>query len=276
VGAVHTVDAYRTGRITHGRALLVLDHQQRILLRASGLWETYGEVAAVCKVARVPAPSHLRPSYRARPRGRKSSRSTARRQVPRAQPLRALALAVLPPPRPGAWLVVGNLCLVALVPALIGWGPGAGIASLAHGLRDSALVASLRAHGTRANGQLVDVQRFSADDNGGTTVTDVLTLSFLRWQVTDPAIGGRPLALDADDPLDTHAPETVVYLPSDPGTAAAAQQISGSVWHGAPTANLISGGLLTLALPPVCWLLVLRVRRRRWRRAKDLVDGLTS
>ena len=47
-------------------------------------------------------------------------------------------------------------------------------------------------------------------------------------------------------------------------------QIIGSVWHGAPTANLISGGLFTLALPPLLWLLVLRVRRRRWRRAKGI------
>jgi hypothetical protein len=32
--------------------------------------------------------------------------------------------------------------------------------------------------------------------------------------------------------------------------------------------------LLTLALPPVLWLL--RVRRRRWLRAKELVDDLGS
>jgi hypothetical protein len=92
--------------------------------------------------------------------------------------------------------------------------------------------------------------------------------------VTDPSIGGRPLPLDSADPLDTRYPETVVYLPSDPETAAAAQQISGSVWHGAPTANLISGGLLTLALPPALWFLVLRVKRRRWLPARDLLDEL--
>jgi hypothetical protein len=43
-----------------------------------------------------------------------------------------------------------------------------------------------------------------------------------------------------------------------------------------PTANLISGGLFTLALPPLLWFLVLRVRRRRWRRAKQFVDDLTG
>jgi hypothetical protein len=94
--------------------------------------------------------------------------------------------------------------------------------------------------------------------------------------VTDPAIGGRPLPLDADDPLGTNERVTVVYLASDPEIAAARQQITGSVWHGAPTGNLISGGLLTLALPPVLWLLVLRVRRRRWLRAKELVEDLAS
>lgn len=368
VGAVNTVSAFRTGVFTRGRALLVLDHDQRILLRAPGLWETYGEVAAVCQAARLHPPRHLAPTIVNRPRETNGKRHRTARQVPRfvkargyrrlrvsprGRPLRVLALVVLfaltigigvslgvwpavalpqwfgavrtllgiagavagaaggiwaglaiahlfadalrwgltsiavgtlAPPRrffrrrerAGGWTVLGNFCLVALVPALVYWGPGTGIASLAHGFRDSALVASLRAHGTQARGELIDVQDFSTDDNDNTTVKDVSTLSFRRWETTDPSIGGRPLPLDANDPLDTRRPLTVVYLPSDPGTAAAAQQLAGSVWHGAPTANLISGGLLTLALPPAGWLLVLAVRRRRWRRAKSLVDDLTG
>jgi hypothetical protein len=56
VGAVVTVFRYRIGRARHQRALLVLDREQRILLRASGLWETYGEVSRVCKAAGLPAP----------------------------------------------------------------------------------------------------------------------------------------------------------------------------------------------------------------------------
>jgi hypothetical protein len=120
------------------------------------------------------------------------------------------------------------------------------------------------------------VPRYSTDDNGNTTETDVPTLSFIIGKVTDPSIGGRPLPLDASDPINTDEPETIVYLPLDPEVAAAKQQITGSVWHGAPTANLISGGLFTLALPPLIWLLVLRVRRRRWRRAKEFVDDLTA
>jgi hypothetical protein len=39
---------------------------------------------------------------------------------------------------------------------------------------------------------------------------------------------------------------------------------------------LISGALFTLALPPLLWFLVLRVRRRRWRRAKQFLDDLTG
>jgi hypothetical protein len=39
---------------------------------------------------------------------------------------------------------------------------------------------------------------------------------------------------------------------------------------------MISGGLFTLALPPFAWLLVLRVRRLRWRRAKEFVDDMAA
>jgi hypothetical protein len=371
VGAVHTVSAFRMGgAVTHGRALLVLDHDNRILLRASGLWETYGEVAAVCRAARVPSPTHVTPTTPTPSRGNHGRRARRRatrrppsfeqapgyrrlRMNPRGTTLRVLAMAalllattglgvlagVLPavalpeaagavrtligiigavagatggiwlgkaiahvladavrwaftswavrapaPPRrffrrhqpAGAWSVGWNLALLALVPALVGWGPGVGLASLAHGFRDSSLVAELRAHGMAVPGRLIDVQQFSTDSDGNTTVTDVPTLAFLGWQATDPSIGGRPLPLDTADPVNTHETETVVFLPSAPQIAAARQQITGSVWHGAPTANLISGGLLTLALPPLLWFLVLRLRRYRWLRTKALVDDLGS
>jgi hypothetical protein len=45
VGAVHSTGAFRVGQVKHGRALPVLYHQKRTLLRASGLCESYGEVA---------------------------------------------------------------------------------------------------------------------------------------------------------------------------------------------------------------------------------------
>lgn len=371
VGGVYTVGSFRTGAVTHGSALLVVDHEDRILLRASGTWETYGEVLNVCHAAKVPAPKHVwsgsSGDFRAS-RSASSRRGTARRPPrftkapgyvrlrtrPRGLTLRVLALIGLylfaaglggfigaapsvalpewfgavrtlvgiiggllgvagglwvaaatahvlsdaarwaaiswaagtaaPPGRffarrrehAGAWQSAVNVGLVLLVPAFIGWGPGVGIASLAHGFRDASLVAQLRANGVSIQGTLIDVPQYSTDDNGNTTETDVPTLSFLGHQAADPAIGGRPLALDAADPIDTSDPETVVFLPTDFDVAAAEQQITGSVWHGAPTANLISGGLLTLALPPLVWFLVLRARRLRWRRAKAFVDDLTD
>jgi hypothetical protein len=58
VGAVQVVEAYRTGRRKRTRALLVLDHQHRIMPRAPGQWETYGEVARVCLVAGAPSPAY--------------------------------------------------------------------------------------------------------------------------------------------------------------------------------------------------------------------------
>ena len=366
VGAVHTVSQFRIGRITHGRALLVLDHDHRILLRADGLWETYGEVAVVCRAAKVPRPTHVsrndsrgdkrqgRHAVTQPPRFAKAPQYVRLRTRPRGAALRGLTLLVLfgltmgvggflgvlpavalpgwfgavrtlisiigavlgvaggiwvgaaiahvftdalrwagtswaagapAPPRrffgrrrehSGTWLGAANVGLVSLVIALISWGPGVGVASLAHGLRDSALVAELRQNGIVIAGTLIDVPQYSTDDSGNTTETDVPTLAFLDQRVTDPSIGGKPLPLNASDPMGTHDPETVVFLPLDPQVAAARQQITGSVWHGAPTANLISGGLFTLALPPLIWLLVLRVRRRRWRRAKEFVDDLTS
>jgi hypothetical protein len=370
VGAVNTVSSFRTGRrIKHGRALLVLDREDRILLRADGLWETYGEVKKVCRAAKVPSPSHVwstssgsirssktqgrRGSTRRPPRFAKARGYVKLRTNPRGTSLRVLARIVLflvtaglggfigaipavalpewfgavrtligiagvalgvaggvwfgaaishvladavrwavtswaaGAPAPGrrffgrhrehsaVWLGLANAGLGFLVIALVGWGPGVGIASLVHGFRDSSLVAELRANGTTTPGTLIDVPDFSTNDNGEETETDVPTLAFLGHETTDPSIGGRPLALDASDPLDTEEPETVVYLMSDPDVAAAEQQITGSVWHGAPTANLISGGLFTLALPPLAWFLVLRVRRLRWRRAKEFVDDLT-
>jgi len=169
------------------------------------------------------------------------------------------------------WRNALDVGLMFLCVALIGWGPGVGITSLVHGLRDASLVAQLRADGAPVPGKLIDVPQYSDDDNGNVTEDDVATLSFSGLQVTDPSIGGRPLPLDADDPAATDVPVTVVYLRGDPFVAAAKQQITGSVWHGAPTANLISGGLFTLALPALVLYLVLRVRRRRWRQAKGFV-----
>jgi hypothetical protein len=180
----------------------------------------------------------------------------------------------------GKWASLATAGMILLVPALIGWGPAVAIASGVHGVSDSHLVADLRANGVRTPGDLIDVPDYGTDDHGDTTVTDVPTLAFQigggLYQDTDPSIGGRPLPLDSGDPGDTNDPETVVYDRGDPDTAAALQQITGSVWHGAPTANVIVGIIFTLALPLLAWCVVVRVRRRKWLRHADLFDDFLS
>jgi hypothetical protein len=371
IGAVHAVDAYRTGRLNRGQALLVLDRQHRIMLRAAGLWETYGEVAAVCRAAKAPSPAYKafipragsrslrRPPLYVKAPGYRRLRTVSRGTVPRVLILGALGLATvsgaaiagtfpalaLPgwtgsvrvllgiagaaaaaaaglwlclaayqlaldalrwmaasvqaravaparrffgqgrserPGRSGAWSRAATVALVALVPALIGWGPGVGVATLANGLSDSRLVATLRAGGASAPGLLIDVPGYSDGANGKVTVTDQAMLQFTPdgqsdpVQAPDPPIGGRPLPLDHADPRGTRVPVTVVYLPGDPLTAAARQQIAGSVWHGAPTANLISGSLLTVALPALIFYLVIRIRRERRARNATVIEDFIN
>jgi hypothetical protein len=175
---------------------------------------------------------------------------------------------------------LGTAAMVLGVPALVIWGPGVAIVSGVHGVSDSHLVAELRAQGVSTPGFLIDVPDSETDGNGNTTITDVSTLSFKPdgqdWETDDPAIGGRPLPLDSADPEGTSEPLTVVYLPGDPDTAAAAQQLTGSVWHGAPTANVITGAVLTAALPLLLWRTIRRVRRRRWLRNADLLNDLAQ
>lgn len=174
-----------------------------------------------------------------------------------------------------------TLLLWALVPTLIVFGPVIGIVSGAHGLADSSLVGQLRSHGVRAAGFLNDNHQVTVESNGSTEVSDVPVLRFsdrdgFTWTVTDPSIGGRPLPLDSADPVSTHRPVTVVYLPDDPDTAAASGQLHGSVWNGAPTANVITSLVLTfLGLPLLAWRLVRRYRRR-WTAGSDLLDRIAT
>jgi hypothetical protein len=66
VGAVHSTGAFRVGQVKHGRAMLVLDHQKRTVPRASGLCETYGEVAAFMHEKRRSRSSGLLPAWLSR------------------------------------------------------------------------------------------------------------------------------------------------------------------------------------------------------------------
>jgi Protein of unknown function (DUF3592) len=162
--------------------------------------------------------------------------------------------------------------MVAAVPALIGWGPGVGIATLVNGFSDQALVTMLRESGVATPGHVIDVQTFSTDSDGNTTVTNTVTLSFTTlggtMQVPDPDIAGRHWPADPGQTI------TVVYNPLNPQQAAVRAQIEGSPWHGIPTANLISGGLLTLALPFLTWAVVRRIAAGRRAKSEDFLDGI--
>jgi hypothetical protein len=364
IKAIRTVNRYRLQGREREQGLLVLDHDNRVLLRADGLWETYGEVARLCRAVGLPSSTHeYNYSYR-RSRNRVSSLPYYR-PAPGYQRLRrhprgygwlillkvlvwlavmavggligVLPAAFLPgwfgaarvllgiagvalgvclglwacgtvsrligdglrwiaasrrarwwaPPHRffgGMWETeiwgrIATAALVLSVPACVIWGPGVGIVSAVHGLQDSALVADLRTNGVQAPGHLIDVPQYSTDSNGDEQETDVATLSFkvdgANVQATDPAIRGQALPLDSGDPLDTSVAVTVVYDPNDTSKAATVQQITGSVWHGAPTANEIVGGLLTAALPLALLAAIFRVNRRRQRGA-NMLDNLAD
>jgi hypothetical protein len=68
--------------------------------------------------------------------------------------------------------------MLVLMAAMVVFGPGVGVASLAHGLEDSNLVAHLREHGIRTSGFLIDVQDVETAGNGGTSVTNMPILEF--------------------------------------------------------------------------------------------------
>jgi hypothetical protein len=165
-----------------------------------------------------------------------------------------------------------TLAMLAAIPVLIGWGPGVGIASLVHGLDDQRLVAQLRAQGVTTTGEVIDVPVTSTDSDGDTVVTEQATLLFIAdgssVQTPDPAIGGRVWPARSGEPV------TIVYEQGDPDVAAVAGQVSGSPWQGAPTANVISGAILTALLPVLIWLTVRRLRAARQATREEFVEGL--
>ncbi len=166
-----------------------------------------------------------------------------------------------------------TVLMVASIPALIVWGPLIGLVSLAHGFSDQALVSTLRQGSISTPGYVIDVPTYSTDSNGNTVVTDHPTLLFqtssgVTMKTPDPAIAGWTW------PMNPQQQVTIVYEPSDPTTAAVAGQISGSPWHGAPTGNVIAGALLTVALIPLTWLTVRRIRNKRRASREGFFEGM--
>ena len=132
VGFVVTVSSFRVEGVTHGRALLVLDDDDRILLRADGRWETYGAVEKVCRAAEAPSPKHVYAGLRGSspgmsgtqarharsgrrpPRFAKAPGYVKLRTYPRGTTLRVLARIVLFVVTAGLGGFIGALPAVAL------------------------------------------------------------------------------------------------------------------------------------------------------------------
>ncbi len=350
IHAVVTYAGYKGSFWSHGPGMVVLDRDDRILLRARGAWDR-GDLEAVLNDLGLPRPKFLsrRDARTRRSRWARAPGYQRLRVRPRGFALYVLALVAAIPAFFGAglvggaqlgaalpdgfgavriligiaaaglggvaalWLLIqgGRLVLGAIrwaaysvqarspapaapffsrrepsgaarklraaamvlaVPALIGWGPGVGIATLVNGFSDQALVTTLRQAGVPGPGLVVDVPTYSTDSDGNTTVTHHATLNFLtggRAVLTpDPDIAGRHW------PINPHQAVTVVYNPANLDQAAVRGQITGSPWHGIPTANLISSGLLTVALPFLVWRLVRFIAAGRRSRSEDFLDGI--
>ncbi len=303
VGAVQVVEAYRTGRRQRTRALLVLDHQHRIMLRAPGQWETYGEVTRVCREAGAPSPAYKpfipktsgrarrRPPLYAKAPGYRRLRTVSRGTSVRVIVAGVLGLAIISgaaiagtfPARalPG-W--IGSVrVLLEIIGAVLGAAAGLWLCRAVYHLAPDALrwmAASARAQAVAPARRFFGQERGERREHSGNW-SRAVTIGLMApidprdqqaVQTPDPPIGGRPLPLDASDPGHTQVPVTVVYLPDNLSVAAARQQLTGSVWHGAPTANLIVGIVFTLALPALIFYLVIRVRRERRARNATVID----
>ncbi|HEX4831529.1 MAG TPA: hypothetical protein VH478_10600 [Trebonia sp.] len=176
-------------------------------------------------------------------------------------------------------MVLGTIVtiMVALsIPLLLIWGPIIAGVSLSHGYRDAALVRDLRQHGVQVAGTVVNDPYYTTDSDGDEEEHDRAALSFspvgqTRQQLTvdDPGIAGITWPIDPYDPV------TVVYDPADPQKAAVQQQITGSVWHGAPIGNVIGGAVAVLIFePPLIWLFILRVTASRRKAGREFTRGL--
>ncbi|HUN38046.1 MAG TPA: DUF3592 domain-containing protein [Trebonia sp.] len=168
---------------------------------------------------------------------------------------------------------VTTVLLALAIPFLLIWGPAVAITSAVHGFRDAALVSDLRTSGSATVGYVVNVPSYSTDSQGNTTVTPHAYLQFIpegRSAVSepDPAIGGQTW------PMGTGQLVTIYYDPADPVKAAVEGQITGSVWHGAPTGNVISGALAIAIEPALIWLFYRRVTAKRRKAARDFAEGL--
>jgi hypothetical protein len=165
-----------------------------------------------------------------------------------------------------------TVAMLLAVPALVGWGPVVGGVTLVHGFSDQALVTHLRTVGRPALGVVTGVPQYTSGVGGNNTeLTYRASLEFLAGAqqvlTPDPVIGGRVWPISGEF-------VTVIYDPAQPRTAAVAGQLQGLPWGGAPLGNLISGALLTLALPVLLWRLTRRLRATSRAARAKLLEGI--
>lgn len=273
IGSVLTLNEFRLGASDHPleNALLVLDRDKKILLRADGAWDTYGEVARVCKAAKLPSPKHTATSglVEHQPRGSthelhdpgiprylKAPGYRRLRVHPRGQLLRGLAVLLVYLVTLGVGVVPGAL-LMALLPESFG---------AVRILLALVVIVLGGAGGIWAGAAILHAW------------TDALRWAGASWLAKAPAPPNRFFSRRQErssawqSAADIGLAALFVALVAwGPGVGIAA------LAHGfQQTANLISGALCTLALPPLGLYLLYRWRRRRWQPAGDFANDLTA
>lgn len=241
------------------RSLILLDHDQRMLLKASGSWNYQG-LSALCKRGGLPHPRWVKDAE-----GDISERrSTPRwRRAPGYRRLRARPRLYVP-----ARIVLGVVA-VALVAAGIG---AAG--ALALSLPGSVgAVRSLLAIAGGAAGGAAGWWLFTVGARSGRAA--------IRWVAASRAIGSlapwSPFYPHAGDRRRREKILTVAMALAVPALIVWGPGVGiFALVHGgdARLANLISGALLTLALPVLTWRLTRRVRRQNRAERDELIEGI--
>jgi hypothetical protein len=251
------------------RSLILLDRDGRMLLRARGDWSSYA-LGAVCRRAGLPRPTRL-DRYGDR-RAARAARTVGKRPSARAWP-RAPGYRELRVRPPG--FIPAQLMLACATVVSIGAGLGAGV-GLALQLPGSA--GSVR--------NLLTIAGGAAGGAAGLWLLSVgvrASRAAVRWAAASREIGSlapwSPFYLPGGrrrrEQLVTGA--MVIGVPAligwGPGVLIVALA-HGPPWIGVTLGNLISGALLTLALPILAWRTARRVRDQRRAAREDLIEGI--
>jgi hypothetical protein len=245
------------------RSLILIDRDGRMLLQAPGDWNSYA-LGALCRRAGLPRPTRMdryagiraddkHPSARAWPR------------APGYRKLRVRPLGFIP----------ARIVLACGVVASAGAGLGA-VAALALSLPASVgSVRNLLATAGGAAGGAAGLWLFTVGVRAGRAA--------VRWAAASREIGSLAPWSPFYPPGDRRRREQlvtgamVIAVPAlvawGPGVLIATLG-HGPPWAGAALGNLISGALLTLALPVLAWRTVRRLRDQRRAARQDLIEGI--